>query len=433
MKKRIHILLTFLFVFILSATLSSCSSSKNIVFENNVENITPETSLTFFGFKYEALNVMAIENTLHSYMDKYPTVNISYDGIKSPEYFDILEKRIATGNGNDIFMVDHERVLELIEQNKLVSLSDLSTLNDFSELAKSQMSAHGDIYYVPTSISAFGLYCNNDLLKKHGQNIPQNFSEFEKVCNYFVDNGITPIVSNNDISLKTIAIAKSMLPTYQNDNTSEIIEHFNQAPSDLCETLRPGFELVEQMIKHNWIDSEEALNTAKTKDDLVVFAKGEQPFMLTGAWAVPRLRELKPDFEFSVQPYPIMEDGSVLVINVDTRISVNADSHNIEEAKQFVEYFTQKSVMWEFVDSQSSFSPLKENRLAQDKAIQSIGSYLTNGRSVFGSDDNIEYPIWDITRKCIVGMLQGDSAQTAVENMNQLISKDVNTEMEEFE
>ena len=145
--------------------------------------------------------------------------------------------------------------------------------------------------------------------------------------------------------------------------------------------------------------------------------------MLTGAWAVPRLRELEPGFEFEVYPYPILDDGSVLVINMDTRIGINADTPYPEEAKRFVEYLTQNDVMWEFVDSQSSFSPLQENRLAQDKAIQPIGPYLTNGRSVIGSDDNLLFPIWDLSRECIEGMLDGDDADTAVSRMGRLLTE----------
>lgn len=82
--------------------------------------------------------------------------------------------------------------------------------------------------------------------------------------------------------------------------------------------------------------------------------------------------------------------------------------------------------MWEFVDSQSSFSPLAENRLAEDEAIQSIGLYLTNGRSVIGSDDNLDFPIWEISRKCIVGMLEGDNADAAVLRMEKLMDEWVN-------
>mgnify|MGYP003251071539 CR=1 FL=1 len=415
---------------LLLGVLSGCGGrqGENIVFDSALEDAGSETHLTFFGFKYEALNVMAIEDALHRYMDTYPEVSISYDGIKSPAYFDVLEKRLATGNEDDVFMVDHERVLELGNQGKLADLSGLSTLDSFSELAKSQMNADGKVYYVPTSISAFGLYCNLDLLKQHGQTVPETLPELQAVCDYFVSEGIIPIVANNDISLKTVAIAKAMLPIYQSGHTAEDIARFNSGQADLAQALRPGFALVEQMLDQGWIDADEALQTAKTKDDLALFAKGDRPFMLTGAWAVSRLRDLEPGFQFEVRPYPILEDGSVLVINVDTRISVNADSPNVEQAKQFAEFMTQKDVMWEFVESQSSFSPLEENRLAKDKAIQSIGPYLNNGRSVLGSDDNLHFPIWDMTRQCVVELLEGGDADSATTLLDAQIAKWIHTE-----
>ena len=405
--------------------LAGCSQKQeqNIIYNYTQTEEQPQTDLTFFGYKYEALNVMAIEDALHGFMDEYPDISITYDGIKGTDYYEVLNKRITTGNGDDIIMVDHERVLELGKQGKLADLSDISTLDNFSDLALSQIDAGGEIYYLPTSISAFGLYCNLDLLKEYKQEIPENIAEFETVCDYFVSQGITPIIANNDISLKTAAIAKAMFPVYQNGDSVTELERYNSGEADLAEAFRPGFELVELMLEHGWVDREEALNTAKTQDDLILFAKGENPFMLTGAWAVTRVRDLEPDFDFKVTPYPFMEDGSALVINTDTRISVNADSPHQEEAKKFVEYLTQSDVMWEFVDSQSSFSPLAENRLAKDEAIQSIGPYLTNGRSVIGSDDNLNYPIWEISRQCIVGMLKGDNADAAVLRMKKLIDE----------
>lgn len=405
--------------------LTGCSAGQgaNIIYDSGSQPTDPLTSLSFFGYKYEALNVMAIEDALHGFMDEHPDITISYDGIKSPEYFDILERRLNTGNGDDIIMVDHERVLELGSQGLLADLSELSTLDDFNSLAKSQIFANETVDYLPTSISAFGLYCNLDLLKEHGQKIPENRAELTAVCDYFVSQGITPIVANNDISLKTIVIGMGMLPCYQEDDPAVSVASFNTRPADLAEVLRPGYEMVAMMLDRGWIDRDEALKTAKTKDDLTLFAKGEQPFMLTGVWAVPRVRDLAPDLRFEVHPYPVLDDGNVLVINVDTRISVLADSPNQEAAKAFVEYLTKKDVMWEFVDSQCSFSPLEEHRLAEDEAIQSINPYLTNGRSVIGSDDNLKYPIWNITRQCIEGMLRGGSADEAVAHMKNLLTE----------
>ncbi len=52
--------------------------------------------------------------------------------------------------------------------------------------------------------------------------------------------------------------------------------------------------------------------------------------------------------------------------------------------------------------------------------IQPIGPYLTNGRSVIGSDDNLKFPIWDMSRQCIRTMLEGGSADLAVSHMEGL-------------
>ena len=174
--------------------LAGCSSgSRNLVFDASSQGSGFQTELTFFGFKYEALNVLAIEDALHAYMDENPQVSISYDGIKTPAYFDVLVKRLSTGNGDDIFMVDHERALELGGEGRLADLSDLSTLGNFSDLAKSQMTAAGPVQYVPTSISAFGLYCNLDLLKEYGQKAPETLAELEAVCDFFAGQGLSLI------------------------------------------------------------------------------------------------------------------------------------------------------------------------------------------------------------------------------------------------
>lgn len=412
-RKRLSKIISIIVVISLLG-ISGCSERNSYSYEVQDSDVhNAEVNLTFYGFKYEPLNVQAIEKALYNYMNEHEEISISYESIKGVAYYDILNKRITTHNGDDIFMVDQATILEYKNKDILADLSDLSTIDDFSPLVKSQMDIDGELNYVPTSISAFGLYCNEDLLKAHNQKIPANWAEFKEVCDYFVQQGITPIVANNDISLKTVVIAKGMYSVYQSDNSKEEIEKFNSGEKDLAEALRPGFELVETMLQSGYINKEEAQHVEKTKDDLEIFAKGEQPFMLTGAWAAPRLRDLNPNFSFTIQPYPIMEDGCAMVINVDTRISVNANSPYLKEAKKFVEYLTQKDVMWDFVNSMSSFSPLEDERASEDAAIKSLSPYLTNGRSVLGADDNLDYPIWNLTRACIEKMLTGQSSDEA--------------------
>ena len=144
------------------------------------------------GYKYEAINVAAIEDSLRSFMQKNERISITYEGIKGVDYYDVLNKRIDTKNGDDIFMVDQASVLALEKKGTLADLSDLSTINNFSDLVRNQMNANDTLQYVPTSISAFGLYCNEDLLKKHKQKIPKKSAGIYDVCAYFKNKGITP-------------------------------------------------------------------------------------------------------------------------------------------------------------------------------------------------------------------------------------------------
>lgn len=403
----------------LATVLFGYTNNQNIVFGGSGNSSVSNVRLSFFGNKYEALNVMSIEKIMRGYMTEFPSVNISYESVKGSEYFEVLNKRMATGNGDDIIMVDQASTLELGAAGKLADLSELDTIKNYSELALNQMhNEDSKTLYVPTSISAFGLYCNETLLKKHGQKIPTNLAEFEGTADYFVSEGIYPLVANNDISLKTVALAVGMFPVYQSGEVSSELNKINDGRSDFGEILRPGFELVQRFIERGYLNTEVTLKTEKTKDDLLAFATGTSPFMLTGAWAALRMQELTPDFKFSVIPYPFLTDGSVLVINMDTRIGVNADSQHVEEAKSFIEYFTAENNLRDFVDSQCSFSPLKTNRLSSNKAIQAISPYLTNGRNVIGSDDNLSFPVWTFTKNCIVEMLEGGSAESAVQFLN---------------
>lgn len=414
-KKRKRTFISLVFVTLLIS--GGCRQQTTYLYQQHSENNDAQTTLTFFGYKYETINVQAIENALHDYMDLQPDISISYEGIKGTQYYDILQKRIDTGHSDDIFMVDQATVLALNEDHILADLSDLSTIDHFSKLAKSQMLADGVVNYVPTSISAFGLYCNEDLLAAHNQHIPQNLDEFLAVCDYFSEQGITPIIANNDISLKTIVLAKGLFDVYQQEHPSLILDAMNRGEIDLAQQLQPGFELVQLMIDRRYIDPQATLETEKTKDDLLAFAKGETPFMLTGAWASPRLRDLDPAFTFSIHPYPILKDGSVMVINIDTRLSINANGEHVQEAKDFVEYLTQPDHMWKFVDSQSSFSPLNDSRTPKDTAVAAMTPYMSNGRTVLGSDDNLHYPIWNMSRECIEDMLAGESSDTIVSKL----------------
>ena len=93
---------------------SGCQEkSKNIVISQDNEEVI---ELNFYGYKTEAINVVAIEEILQSFMKKYPNIKITYESVKGIEYYEILKKRLSSGNYDDIFMIDEDNLNDLKDE-----------------------------------------------------------------------------------------------------------------------------------------------------------------------------------------------------------------------------------------------------------------------------------------------------------------------------
>lgn len=406
---------------ILSAALfalGGCGGQNPVV--NYPDSPGNSTTITFFGNKYEPENVTVIESILSGFMEENPGIRVSYESLKGNDYYDALKKRMATGKGDDVFMVNHDVLLELEAKGQVADLSGLSTLSDYTDRMRSQMEEdEGKVYWMPTTVSVFGLYCNIDLLKEHRQGIPRNLGEWQATCAYFVSKGITPIIANNDISLKTLAIGKSFFAVYQENRQKELFDRLNRGDGRLSEFLAPGFALAANFIEKGYVDAEKALETQKTSGDLQAFLEGRSPFMLTGAWAAGRVKAMQPSFAFQVEPLPLLEDGALLVINADTRLSVNANSAHPEAAMKFVEYFTQAKNIQIFADQQSSFSPLKGGSPSSVEEIRPLTACYQAGRTVIGTDGLLNLPIWELTAEASQKLLSGEPLETVMDWIDQ--------------
>ncbi len=397
---------------------------ENIV-HNYDENNIPSIEISFFGNKYEPKNVEVLEEIITGFMQERPDVSLSYESLKGAAYYEALRKRAEAGKINDIYMVDHDTSLVFTREGLLADLSSLSAVNDFSDDMLSQMrDADGKIYWVPTSVSAFGLYCNIDLLEAHHQRVPRNLREFEAVCSYFVGQGITPIIANNDISIKTLVIAKGFYPLYRGGKQREAFARLNRGEEKLCAYLRPGLALACRFCERGYIDASKALKTKKTSQDLLEYAKGEAPFMLTGAWAAERFKSMEPGFSFTIVPYPVLDEGAVLVINPDTRLGVNARGKNREAAMAFVAYFLQPDNLQKFDDNQSSFCPLKKGHPSSVREIAPLVESYHTGTAVIGSDSLLDFPIWETMTEASKRLLTGDDLEQIMTWMDAAVLKE---------
>lgn len=414
-------------IILISVILTGCSqrSSEIMLIENEPSMEQEHMFLSVYGYKADARNLIAIEKILNQFMEQNPDIIVTYEGVKGIDYWKALERRAEANVLDDVFMVDHDQVMDMADKGKLADLSSLSTIENYQDRMKEQfIREDGSVYFLPICISLYGLYINYSLLEAHGQKVPENWSDFMEVCNYFAAKGITPVIANNYAALRNLIAAKSLYSVYQQD-TAAAIKEFNREPAKLANTLRPGIEMVEEMIDRKWIDCAEVLETEQTSDDLKLFVGGNRPFMVTGGWATVRVQDMEPDFSYGVHPFPILDEGSVLVIEGNTCISVNAGSEHLEETMRLIEHITQPDSMWEYCDSQSSYTPLQDDRMSADRTILPAAECFERGRIVIGSDFRLDLPLdaslSEITRQ----MLKGMPADKAVAQLNQLLTHSV--------
>lgn len=67
------------------------------------------------------------------------------------------------------------------------------------------------IPYVTTSLGAFGLFCNLNMLERNRLKVPQTLEEFLAACAAFHRIGITPLAVTREC-LRALLIARPMSP-----------------------------------------------------------------------------------------------------------------------------------------------------------------------------------------------------------------------------
>lgn len=376
------------------------------------------TELSFFGYKSGNDNLSAIEDTLRAFMKENDGINVVYEGAEETAYWAALHRRHEHEVFDDIFMVDHDSMVELIADGWLENLADCIDLGNFNAMARDQIIG-GDpttVYFVPMNISTHNLYINYDVLARHGKSVPASYAEFEDVCEYFAGQNITPVIVNNTTSLRALMTAKSMFEVYRSDETAKIDE-FNADPSKLAAQYAAGIDMVADMLSKKWIDCNEGLEATKAEDDLELFGKNERPFMITSSWATMRVKRAYPELNYGVHPFLIPECGSVLVSDVRTCVGVNARSANKEAAKKFISFMTHPGALYEYCESQSGYLPTNSDKgNPVDETLAPSEDYYSEGNNVIGSDYRLNIPDLDaVLTECGKMLASGESADTVKE------------------
>ena len=193
-----------------------------VIVTGNVENsfamypsLYPQVLLTFLGVQYPSENKAVTEHILNNYSKSHPNILVSYEWVPLRTYPCILKKRICSNSLDDVFMLSQDSRYQ-VPEGVLADLSSLPTLAAYRQQVLAQMRKGDSIPYVTTSLGAFGLFCNLNMLERNRLKVPQTLEEFLAACAAFHRIGITPLAVTREC-LRALLIARAYEPAVFGD------------------------------------------------------------------------------------------------------------------------------------------------------------------------------------------------------------------------
>lgn len=380
--------------------------------------------LKVFGFKTGA-EEGAIPALIEQFNTENPDIHVVYEGISNAGgYQDVLTARLASGQGDDVFFANANYLEQLMDAGYVEDLTDLPVVSTYSDLVRDLLTINGKVPGVGMEIAVFGMFSNLDLLKEVGiEHAPTNYKEFLEDCEILKQAGKTPIVAGakDGTGVAVFSMAKALDPVYQAPDKLEQIEKMNSGEIMFGDVVRPGFELVEELITKGYLDGSKALVYAAGQDDIAEFAKGETGFMPGGSWFVAGLQNAAPDMNYTLGGIPVEDDDSLILINAGVRVCINSASEKKDAARRFVEFFTSMDSMNAYVASQNSFNPCTGGKSTDNAVVAPAAERLSAARMVPWVDaayDPTVISTWQDIRTFTANIAGGDSVDNAVKDMN---------------
>ncbi|OIJ21273.1 hypothetical protein BKP45_00365 [Anaerobacillus alkalidiazotrophicus] len=332
------------------------------------------TTIEFFQVKSEA--VQTFNHLIEKFEEENPTIKVEQNTV--PDGMTVLKTRFSTNDIPDVFItypIEADYVLRA-NNDYLLDVTDEPFIKKLNEDIQNRYIENDRMYGVALSLNANGVLYNKEIFAEHGVEVPQTWDELLEVMETLQASGETPVIMGSQEPWTSSVfnlnlIAQQFGPEYwesMNAGNETIVgdARWEAAAQKMLDVL--GFAQRDYM----GTDYAQA-NSA--------FANGEGAMYVMGAWVVPALRDMNPNFdeEFGYFPFPQTNnpDENVTISGVDVGLSISADTKHPDEALKFVEFLIDEAQT--FADLDGSFSAVEGVEI-KDPVLQGLLPNIEAGK-----------------------------------------------------
>jgi len=297
--------------------------------------------------------------TLAQQFEQQTGIKIDVQVIPSDQYFNVLQTKLNSGEGPDIFGGQSGKTDLVVNYNvdkNAVDLSDQPWTKTEDPLVLDQSTVNGKVYGLTvwnTLGTTWVINYNKDIFSNLNLSVPTTFADLKAACLAIKETGITPIYE---------PMADGWHQTLWFAEFGVQIEHLAPGTADLLNTNKTTFEqlptallLLEQFkdLYDSGCFGDNTLSDA-VSDQTKIISSGQAAMTLANLTFNQQVKNDYPDFNedsLGVFVNPIA-DNQILNLNpAGPTMFIWTGSEHIDEAKQFFNFITQPDNLQYLVDN----------------------------------------------------------------------------------
>lgn len=348
------------------------------------ESAANVTELNFFQFKGEALQ--DFERIIDDFEADNPDIKVIQN--QQPDADTAIRTLLVKGRTPDVVTLNAGGKLgQLLDAGVFYDFTNepvLQTINPaVQEIIMALGSHDGEVNALGYVNNANGIIYNKAIFEEQGLEVPTTWDELIAVCDALVDAGITPFYG-------TLADSWTVLPSFNGMGAypakdgffDEMREIGSDVSASSARSFSRDFADIAEKQATLYSYAQDGYRGRNYDDGNAAFARGEVAMYMQGVWALNPIKQVNPDIDAGIFPYPVPEnpDDRLLVSGVDVAVLIANDTPHKEEALRFVEYLFQPDVIQAFAKSQNMIPSVEGAEWSDEPALQDVKPFFDDGK-----------------------------------------------------
>lgn len=372
----------------------------------NAENVARSASDTTIAMAEEKLGLTVAYRTYtaENYQDK------TYDEVS-------LDR--VRNNMDDIYLLNPDTIQILGSENALMDLSGLECVKNLRDVVKTANTVNGKLVGIPQEVVAHGLFVNKDLFDKYNLKLPETPDDFLECCRIFKENGIETPIGANRWWLESFVLAQAYADLYNGGNTEAEIAALNSGEKKYSDYMRPGFEFLQKLIDHGYIDAKKAYVSEAIEAEGPDFLAGKTPIVMA-YWGAANTETAygKPDFNLQVIGFPSSR-GQMPVMSM-TGFSVSIGAEHGEDALLTLDVILSDEALQAYAEINRVISPSKNVEVECIPALKPLNDKIQDNVFVLGSNAGMKVEQWGNTCLIVRKLLNGATVEECMADFDKL-------------